>query len=1180
MATEITFRRGSNDPTSGSGLTLAEPAFNTTLKTFHIGLGHGITAAWVGAPISGLSAEIAAGITYKIPTLAAVKNYIGGLCYGNTGAATITQYVSSFNGLTGAVQGVSSVNGFTGAITVSGGTGISLNSSSNSITVNTTVLPTNTFALDIKHLLMAGTTNGNSSLLADNNLVYKPNLRTLGAKNGLSISGLDANYGEVNTIQLGGNTASGINVYTATNTVTLKVAAYGDFTKLAFETGNEENSIEILTGTITFADYLTDFRTYYLPDASGTVALTSQLMGAVNGSTAATTAVTSFNGLTGAVGGVCAAQANTFTALQTFSSGLTATGITTGSITNNSSISVTSKGGTVTLRGITSGTALVSNSITLSPLTTTNLSLNSATGIVDVNRGWEGVLSAYSSGLKFVNYDEDFYYSNTLMGNASADRTIYLPDASGTLALTSQLMGAVNGSTAATTAVTSFNGLTGAVGGVCAAQANTFTALQSFTAGISASGGMTLDGGKVWHSLNDGPTSGLDAGQLYGVTAAIYASSLSTGLLYGGLVTINAGNSAAFDVSAGAGYIVTTGATFTAEPTPVITRVSWTAKTGVTLSGLTAQDTTWIYFDSNGNLNQQPAFFTDDQVQSSIAVGALVHPSRAYISLAKTIPNVSYATDKQYEQFIRAFGPLKVSGHTIQANGANLKLNRTSGTAFILGRNYPNDPNNPSVISDNAQTDCTFWRYYRGATAGSFVTVLDQTAIDPENYDDGTGTLNTIPSNKPFTIQRLFFFPGTPSVLGVYYGRGIYASMAEAANNVTFEDFTEITNTATNAVFAGYLLVKKGTTNLTTAIAADDARIIQSGQFRSTTSGGGAVSTNLDSLNDVIISSVQDDDVLIYDIATSQWLNTPLQHIGVTRVNGLTGAVQAVSSFNGATGAVTGVTVGGANTFTALNSFNAGISAAGGTFSAPTRFTAGISASGGITFNSDVTITNTLNVSSIVSDGQVSIEDTSNARVSIGDYNYNANSTYIFLRDAITTLHLSNPFGTIDIGDPNGIDSGNYISYSATDSTLYGNFNSLNGFSDLSTNYVFASLGISAAGGVTFSGTVSSDTGYRITSSAINAQTGTTYTFLSTDNGKIVTFNNGSAVTVTIPTGLPTGFNCTAIQLGTGQVGFTAASGLTMNSYGNQYRLIGQHASASIIEYTANTVNLSGNLVV
>ena len=121
--------------------------------------------------------------------------------------------------------------------------------------------------------------------------------------------------------------------------------------------------------------------------------------------------------------------------------------------------------------------------------------------------------------------------------------------------------------------------------------------------------------------------------------------------------------------------------------------------------------------------------------------------------------------------------------------------------------------------------------------------------------------------------------------------------------------------------------------------------------------------------------------------------------------------------------------------------------------------------------------------------------------------------------------------------------------------------------------------GLSAAGGVTFGGTVASDTGYRITSNAIKAETGTTYTFLESDNGKVLTFNNGSAVTVTIPTALPVGFNCTAIQLGTGQVGFTAASGLTLQSYGSQYRLIGQHAAASIIEYSANIVNLSGNLV-
>jgi len=119
-------------------------------------------------------------------------------------------------------------------------------------------------------------------------------------------------------------------------------------------------------------------------------------------------------------------------------------------------------------------------------------------------------------------------------------------------------------------------------------------------------------------------------------------------------------------------------------------------------------------------------------------------------------------------------------------------------------------------------------------------------------------------------------------------------------------------------------------------------------------------------------------------------------------------------------------------------------------------------------------------------------------------------------------------------------------------------------------------VGISASG-ATFSGAVVSDGGYRITSSAINAQSGTTYTLLTTDNGKIITMNNGSTITLTVPTGLPIGFNTTVIQLGSGQVGITAAS-TTLNSFEGKLKLAGQHAAASIISYTTNVFNVAGGL--
>lgn len=228
-----------------------------------------------------------------------------------------------------------------------------------------------------------------------------------------------------------------------------------------------------------------------------------------------------------------------------------------------------------------------------------------------------------------------------------------------------------------------------------------------------------------------------------------------------------------------------------------------------------------------------------------------------------------------------------------------------------------------------------------------------------------------------------------------------------------------------------------------------------------------------------------------------------------------------------------------------------------------TTFSNGISASGGITLNGNVSVNNlnTLNVANILANsGQLSIDNRAAARVSIGDLNVAGNGSYIFIRDNTSMLQLSNPYGTIDIGDPGSVDTGQFMYYSAQDGTLYGNNSYLSNFS-----------------GALFDGAVESRR-YLVNSNAIGTQTGTTYSFLTTDNGKILTFNNSSAITVTIPTSLPVGFNCTVIQLGTGQVGFTGASGVTLNSFGGNLKISGQHGAASIIEYATNIYNIAGTL--
>jgi len=63
---------------------------------------------------------------------------------------------------------------------------------------------------------------------------------------------------------------------------------------------------------------------------------------------------------------------------------------------------------------------------------------------------------------------------------------------------------------------------------------------------------------------------------------------------------------------------------------------------------------------------------------------------------------------------------------------------------------------------------------------------------------------------------------------------------------------------------------------------------------------------------------------------------------------------------------------------------------------------------------------------------------------------------------------------------------------------------------------------------------------------ALNAQTGTTYTFVLTDNGKLVTASNAAAQTYSIPTNAsvayPIGTQINLIQIGAGQVTVSAAT--------------------------------------
>jgi hypothetical protein len=96
----------------------------------------------------------------------------------------------------------------------------------------------------------------------------------------------------------------------------------------------------------------------------------------------------------------------------------------------------------------------------------------------------------------------------------------------------------------------------------------------------------------------------------------------------------------------------------------------------------------------------------------------------------------------------------------------------------------------------------------------------------------------------------------------------------------------------------------------------------------------------------------------------------------------------------------------------------------------------------------------------------------------------------------------------------------------------------------------------------------------------LNAQTGTTYTLVLTDNGRLVTLSNAAAITLTVPLNSSVAFATGAVvniqQIGAGQVTVAGDAGVTVNGTGTKTRT--QWSAASLIKTATNTWTLIGDL--
>lgn len=286
----------------------------------------------------------------------------------------------------------------------------------------------------------------------------------------------------------------------------------------------------------------------------------------------------------------------------------------------------------------------------------------------------------------------------------------------------------------------------------------------------------------------------------------------STGLISGGTVSINSGDSTKFDVSAGTGVIIDT-----SDPSSVTrTVVSWDAKTAVTPTYIANFGTTFLLIDSNGDVVQQTAFPTSPNVRNYIQIGSIVHPDNATITgVSQFVSAPIFNVSASLNDLMVALGVINVSGNNYSGSAnANLRVTKSAGVMFyfgIQGKSSATDPNNITTPLTAEPNLLKTWR----DGVGGFNTAFSQD-VSAGVYDNNGGGVSaptdTLTSNR-WVNHRLYYSPDANTTV-LQYGQTSYTSDTAAIAGLQSEGFSQNPSFA-GVPFRAILTMRGGAADLT-----------------------------------------------------------------------------------------------------------------------------------------------------------------------------------------------------------------------------------------------------------------------------------------------------------------------------------------------------------------------------
>jgi len=568
------------------------------------------------------------------------------------------------------------------------------------------------------------------------------------------------------------------------------------------------------------------------------------------------------------------------------------------------------------------------------------------------------------------------------------------------------------------------------------------------------------------------------------------------------------------------------------------TAVSWTAPQTVT--GITAGNTYYIYIDNTGTIGKTTTY-SESLFRNNIVLFEILRDSTAPTNTQFTVKE-----NHPYEvPFLTSLYLHDVIGVVIANNqgGANIVLNGTQKIE-ISGADELEDHGLKTDIPDSAGVGVTWNNVY---TNGSGKWALYATTDTFDGTYNNAGTPTALGANK-YGICSLYVSKDnlnttTPTYFALL-NNAQYNNLASAQTAVA--NGTVVTVTAELAALElarlGYIIFEESSTSIVDVV-------IDKETLRSTSSTSGTNSASL-----ILTDTVDFDGILSASDTTVQTALNTIDEWGKTTTD------HALLLGNG-TGSPIGSLAVGAT----------GEMLIGNTGADPTWSTTGtLTTMNATTFDTNVAAAGlTLSGTTLSADGtdadiDINITAKGTGQVIIDDLQL---TTELAVEDGGTGAGTFTDHGIL-LGSGTGAIT---ATAAPTDGQLL--IGSTGNDPSIATLTEGTNIDITnAAGSITVEST----------KSEINAQTGTTYTLVIGDRGKVITCSNASAITLTVPpnssVAFATGTMIGLIMEGAGQLSVAAGSGVTIDSEGSKLKLDGQYSSAVLIKKGTDLWNLSGQI--